>query len=57
MKGKVWYRKMFQPFEMGGPWLVGKELIEANVIGAEANPFGALYMVITRYGRHDTIRE
>jgi len=59
MKTKVWYREMFQPFEesSGGPWLVGKNIIEAYVQGAEPNPFGTLYSVITKDGKHDIIRE
>jgi hypothetical protein len=54
---KVWYRKSWRPFDAGGPWLLGPELTEATVMGSEANPFGTLYMVVTKDGKHETIRE
>jgi hypothetical protein len=57
MTNKVWYRKSWQAFEDKGPWLLGPELIEATVMGSEANPFGALYMVVTKDGKHETIRK
>jgi len=55
---KVWYREKFQScINDTGPYLIGDKLIEATVMGAEANPFGALYMVVDEDGNAETIRQ